>query len=149
MSFKEISEYCQAQALLNKLSPDEIAIWRYFARSYSKKFNTPLHLVMEMAPEEVMLHHYEEQMDDLEVEDHIDQLLDMIYSLEDPDYEQEKSNDFDTFIENAELEEQERLKKGKPIHPALRNESSLSPPEQPKGPSGGSINLSYLAKEEE
>jgi hypothetical protein len=156
MDFKELTEYCQALALASKLSPDEAAVWRYMCRTYSRKFSTPLAQVIEMDPEHVILNVYEDQMDELDTEENLEKFLDIVYGLEDPEYEAQKRSELDEFISKAEAEEQERVKKKKPIHPALRFESEVSTKNTseneevlpPNTPQGGSINLSYLAKEE-
>ena len=42
IEFKDLTDYCQALAIANKLSPTEESVWRSICRSYSKKFNEPL-----------------------------------------------------------------------------------------------------------
>jgi hypothetical protein len=154
VSLTDVTEFCQALAIANKFSPDEEAVWRSVCRKYSSKFSTPLHEVLEMDPEYVFTHYYEDQLEDLDAEEHIDKLLDIIYGLEDPEYEKTKKEEFDTFLEQAEAEEQERVKLGKPIHPALRGETSLKNTVKkqedvvPESPKQGFIDLSYLEKEE-
>lgn len=156
LQFKDLTEYCQALAVAGKLSPDEESVWRYFCRVYSQKFNTPLVQVLEMEPEHVILNVYESQMDDLDTDENLDRMLDIIYGLEDPEYEASKKEELNSFIEQAEKEEKERLSKNKPIHPALRYESEVSLKNTPENeaatkeaPKSGGINLAYLAKEEE
>jgi hypothetical protein len=149
VDFQDIVDFCQAQALANKLEPTEDSVWRSLCRSYSKNFNTPLHLVLEMSPEYVITHVYEERYSDINEEEQLDKLLDMIYSLADPEYEKQQREETVEFMAQAEAEEAERIRLGKPIHPALKKEHSLKdlPEEEPK-PTSGSINLSYLEKEE-
>lgn len=149
MDFKSLTEYCQALALASKLSPDEEAVWRYMCRTYSKKFSTPLQEVMELDPEHVILSVYEEQLDELDPEEHVEKMLDMVYALEDPEYEAQKANELEEFIAQAEEEEIERVKNKKPIHRALRYESEVSLKNLPDPePKSGSINLAYLEREE-
>lgn len=147
MKLKDITEYCQSVALASKFSPSDESVWRYFARSYSKKFFTPLHLVMEMPPEEVILHVYEDQMDDVDMDENIDKLADMLYSLEDPNYESSKEEELDEFIEEAEKEEKNRVKLNKPIHPAMKKDQEVTL--DSSLPKSGGIDLSYLEKEEQ
>lgn len=146
IDLKDLLEFCQAQALANKLYPDDEALWRSICRDYSKTFSTPYHEVLDMPPELVMLAYYESQYDDVDVEENVDKMLDIIYGLEDPEYSKQKKAEIDTFIEQAEEEERARLKAKKPIHPAMKAESTLIP--ETSGPSQGSIDLSYLEKED-
>lgn len=152
MDFKELLDYCKAQAIANTLEGNELTVWRSICRSYSKKFFTPLHIVFEMDPEEVMLAEFEDQLDGFKEED-LENILEEVYMLEDPEYEKSKRTEIKNFIEMAEEEETERLRLGKPIHKAMKNEVSIPEtlPEKPKKskenkPSGGSINLAYLEK---
>lgn len=152
MEFKELLDYCKAQAIANTLEGNELTVWRSICRSYSQKFHTPLHLVYDMDPEEVMLAEFEDQLDGFKEED-VESILEEIYMLDDPDYESSKRTELKNFIEMAEEEEAERLRLGKPIHKAMKEETSIPEtlPEKPKKskenkPSGGSINLAYLEK---
>lgn len=151
MDFKELLDYCQAQAIAHTLESTEMSVWRSLCRNYSKTFHTRLDLVLEMDPEAVMLAVFEEQLDDFDEAKDLDNLLDKLYALEDPEYESQKAVELDDFIERAEAEETERLKAGKPIHPAMKNDSSLpAPKEKPveELPKSGKLNLSYLEREE-
>lgn len=155
MDFKELLETAQADAILGKLSPDELTVWRSICRSYSKKFSTPLHLCLDgtIPAEDILLAEYEDQLEKLDLDEGLEGLLDKIYTLLDPEYEGEKKVELDDFIAKAEKEEEERIRKGKPIHRSMKNESTLKTlPENAEvmenKPTGGSIDLSYLEKEE-
>lgn len=156
--FKALADYCQAQALSDKLRPGDEAVWRQFCRKYSRTFYTPLHVVELMDPVKVLLAVYEDQLENVDVDDNMEAILDIIYSLEDPDYAKEKRDDLKQFIKDAEAEEEYRKEAGKPIHKLLAEEDSVSlkkstpkntpvPPNK-NLPQGGGINLSYLEKEE-
>ena len=152
MDFKELLDYCKVQAISSTLASDELSVWRSICRSYSKKFHTPLHLVLEMDPEEVMLSEFEDQLDDFKEED-VENVLEQIYMIEDPNYVAAEREDLKEFMAKAERDEEERLRLGKPIHKELKNEVSIKetlpkkvePLKEPK-PTGGSLNLSYLEK---
>lgn len=160
LSFKELADFCQAEALANKLHPTDDAVYRSFCRSYSQLFHTPLHIVESLEPAKVILAVYEDQLSDIDPEDQIEKILDLIYSIEDPEYAQQKQDELKQFIRDAEEEEEERLETGKPIHRALADENEVStmiPKSTPKKgtptlnkklPQSGGINLSYLEKEE-
>lgn len=154
IKLQDIIDFARAQAIADALHPTEESNWRGICRAYSRTYHTPLHLVYEMPPEEVALAFFENQMDDMDVDKELESLLDTIYAIEDPEYAAQKKAELDDFIEQAEEEERERLKKGKPIHPALRKENEVSlknAPEtlpEPDLPTGGSIDLSYLEDDE-
>jgi hypothetical protein len=150
--FYEILEYCKANAIANTLQPNEVYIWRKLCRDYSKKFNEPLTEVMEMNPEHILTAIFEDQLDSYNVEENIEDLVDKIYSMENPEYEKEKEDELKQFIEDAETLEKERIKNRKPIHKALKDEVSLrdtsekSYLDKKNKPASGSINLEYLEK---
>lgn len=146
MELKELTDFCRAEALSNKLLPTNESVWRIICRNYSKKFNEPLTSCLNgtIDPEQIILNLYEDQLDDIDEEENIEKLLDVIYDLEDPEYEAQKEEMLKQVDEDAEKEEQERLAKGKPIHPSMKREVSTkmeNPVEQPKS---GSIDLSYF-----
>lgn len=153
ISLKEILEYCQVEALANRFSPTDISVWRSMCRSYSMKFNTPLHLVLEMDVEHVVLNLYENQAEDLDIEDYqkLEHIMDVVRGIEDPNYEATKKAEQEEFDRLAELEEEERIKSGKAVHKSLqkdldqKNTFEKSIPEDQKRPTGGMIDLSYLA----
>lgn len=156
--FKALADYCQAQALSDKLRPGDEAVWRQFCRKYSRIFHTPLHVVELLDPAKVILAIYEDQLEEVDVDENMEAILDLIYSLEDPDYFKEKRDDLKQFIKDAEKEEEIRQEIGKPIHRLLAEEDSVSlkksTPEKAPAPlnknlpQGGGINLAYLEKEE-
>lgn len=154
MTFQELIEYCQTAALASKLAPDDEAVYRTLCRTYSEMFNTPLYLVKQMEPLDAILEVYEKQFSDIDVEENLEQILDMLYGLEDPDYATTKRNELKEFMKKAEEEEKKRIEEGRPIHKSLKSPSSKKTvletplPEKEKTPTGGSINLSYLEAEE-
>jgi hypothetical protein len=157
IEYSEILSWAHAQAILNTLESSEVAVHRQICREYSKKFHTPLHLVLQMDPHDVILAYYEDLLENFDKDEpkHMEYILDTIYTLEDPNYSTEKGNELQEFIDKAEQEEEERVAAGRPIHKAmkkqvtLKHDSEKPDPALPKRPTGGSINLSYLSKEEE
>lgn len=149
MDFKELLDYCKAQAILNTLESNEVSVWRSICRSYSEKFSTPLHLCLDgtIPPEDIMLAEFENQLKDFDEETDAESILDQIYVLEDPEYEKQKQEELEEFIDEAEKQEEERVRLGKPIHKALKKEVTIEEPIN-QMPAGGSINLSYLENEE-
>lgn len=156
IEFKDILETCQAEALAGRLNPTEDSVWRSMARTYSKTFHTPLADVLQMDPEHVILNVYESQAEDLDLEDYnkLEHIMDTLRSIEDPEYEAKKRDEQAEFDRKAELEEEERVKSGRAVHPSLQKELDRkrlleqSNQEPEKRPTGGSINLDYLSKQD-
>lgn len=150
LEFKELLDYCQVEAINNKAGPTEDSVWRSIARTYSKLFNTPLHVVLnDLVPEEVILNVYEYQLDNLDINkfENLQELYEIVCKIEDPNYETKVEEELDEFVEQAEREEEERVKYGKSI-PGVSKKTLLGKkePETEKLPTQGSINLEYLAK---
>jgi hypothetical protein len=158
VDFQELIAACRAIALASKLSPSAESDWRYFCRQYSEKFSTPLHEVVLMDPEWIVLNVFERQTDDLDTEDSIELILEKIYQLEDPNYDAKVKKSEEEFDRRAEEEEEERLRLGKSVHPSLKGtpfetrtkkEVPKTPEEaKPELPTEGYVNLDYLAKQD-
>lgn len=156
IDLKELLEYCQAEAIANRMAPTEESVWRGICRTYSERFHTPLAQVLEMDPEHVVLNVYEAQAEDMDIEDYqkLEHIMDTIRTIEDPNYEKVKKSEQDEFDRQAELEEEERIKAGRAVHKSLQKDldrkkaSEKGEPEEPKKPTGGMINLDYLSKQD-
>lgn len=120
-------------------------------------FSTPLAEVMKLEPMDVMINVFEHQLEDVDVDENLEKLMEMIGSLQDPEYAKHKRDEFKQFIKESEKEEELRQKEGRPIHKALVGENNVSakktllkktPLSGKKLPHSGGINLSYLEKEE-
>lgn len=144
-SLKELIDTCKAEAIAYKIAPSDLSEWRWFCRQYSKLFNTALHLVEHMDPEHVILHVYEEQLEDVDTIERIDELMRKIYAIEDPEFEAEQEQDLQDFISKAEEEEVVRIASGRLVHKQELDEPSLAPKQNFKQlPKEGFINLSHL-----
>jgi 2-oxo-4-hydroxy-4-carboxy--5-ureidoimidazoline (OHCU) decarboxylase len=154
LELKEVLDFCQAEAIANKLNPNEASLWRSVCREYSSKFYTPLHEVLEMSPAHVILNVLEHRLEDADEEEHLYKMMDLIYTIEDPEYVRQEKEAIDRFVREAEEEEKERIRLGKPIHPGLKGEVSMKTlpekekVEQQSSPSGGLLDLSYLENSE-
>jgi hypothetical protein len=152
MDFRDLLELGNAEAIANTISSTEVAVWRRICRRYSEKFSTPLHLCLDgtIPAEDVILAYFESELEGYSEDDHIEQILDQIYSLEDPNYQAQKDQSINDDIKKYEREEADRIAAGRPIHKAMKEEAPLAQTKQEeiKQKSGG-INLAYLAKEEE
>jgi hypothetical protein len=152
--FQATIEACKSKAIADKLDPTEDSIYRSYCREYSMLFSTPLKEVNEMDPKDVLLPIMEHHLEDADPLQNLEELLEQIYFLEDPEYAKEKLSELKAFIKEAEEEEERRIAEGRPIHKDLADEVTLNPvaktpPTPPKNlPQSGGINLAYLEKEE-
>jgi len=162
MSFKALVEHAKAVAMADKLQPNELSEYMFICRQYSKNFNTPLHVVMnDLDPEHVILTFFQNQYDDLDTDEHMEDILDMIYEMRDPNYSREKREELKEFIKQAKREEKARIAAGKPIHPSMKsdevnlktpvtkNTSQKEAPGAVELPTGGSIDLSRFNQDRE
>ena len=169
MDFKELTDYCQSLAILTKLEPNAESVWRSICRSYSIKFSTPLHLCLEgqVDPETILLNLYEEELEAKDAEEIIESLLDLIYRIEDPEYEKAKEDDLQDFIAASKLQEVERVKKlsslKKPLTPSQvpqdhspsdiqAHTSKVNEKLQElnlQAPTGGKVDFSFLGEDGE
>jgi hypothetical protein len=146
----EIIESCKAEALAGRFSPSEVTDWRYFCREYSKTFHTPLHLVLEMAPEQVILAVLEDQLSrkNLNVTEELEQVIEEVRRLQDPNYDANAEKVMDDFVKFAEAQEAERIKRGDPIPgPKKKGMQKLQP--EPEKPTQGFVDLSRFSTETE
>jgi hypothetical protein len=148
--FSYLIETLKVEALASKLYPTSESNWRWFCRQYSEKFHTPLHLVLEMSPELVLLNVFESQTDSLDLENSIVDIMDKVYVIEDPSYEAAQEKDLQDFIKDAEAEERQRVADGKPAPGQQKNSpfapkpKKVTPKKEKELPKEGFINLSYL-----
>ena len=153
MEFKDLLDNAKAEAIANTLVGTEVSVWRQICRSYSEKFATPLHMCLDgtISPEDIMLAYYESQLDEFEEDRDLENILDQIYLMEDPEYTEEKRKEVEDFVEKTRREEAERIRLGKPIHKSMKVTPKKTPekPIPANFPKSGGINLSYLAEEEE
>lgn len=149
IDFKELLEYCQAEAICSRMIQTETSVWRKICREYSKLFHTPLQDVMRMDPEHVILNVYEEQASDMDIEDFnkLEHIMDTLRTIEDPNYESSRRDEQDEFDRKAEQEEEERIKAGRPVYVPKKKTLPKKPDEPAKKlPTGGMVNLDYLSK---
>lgn len=156
-TFKDIIDYCRMEAYNSVMLPTESSVWRSFCREYSTKFHTPLLEVEEkLDPEHVIRHVLESQMEGIELEEHIESMMDTIYTVADPNYSAEKAREQQDFDERTVKEEEERKARGESLFDYLRRNSvkkkvkaEMAKPALPPGaPTKGSVDLSHLEKEE-
>ena len=142
----DIMELSKLKAINSKLSPNDESVWRSVLRDYSITFSTPLHLVSQLPPGEILLAIYENQLETLNLDEEKDLqvVLDSLYTIEDPSYDRNREADELAYNKKAEQEEEERIAKKAAKKAAKENTSEKKEPalELPKA---GGINLAYLA----
>ena len=154
MSFRDLLETAQALSLANRLYPDEAAIWHKYCRAYSKTFSEPLSKVLEMDPLTVFSAVFSDNLDEWDIEERLQETFDLIYSLQDPNYDAKKEAAIREEIRQIEERERIRLEKGEAIHPSLAKEKHIITKDQspkketpPKElPKSGGIRMDLINK---
>lgn len=109
--FQDLLDCCLAEALENAFLPDAEVIFKSLCRTYSTKFHTPLHTVYTLDPKEVIQAVLEERYVGSDIISNLEDMLEQVYTLEDPEYKKQKEVDMDSFVKAAEAKEQERIRK--------------------------------------
>jgi len=147
MFFKEIIETAQSVALANKLRPTEISIYEKICREYSKLFHTELTKVYDLSPEFVFTQLYSNQLESWDEEERLPEILEMIYSLSDPNYDASKEAAIKEETQRIIEEEERRIMEKKPIHSSLGKSQSKAIQEDPipkELPKSGGINMALI-----
>jgi hypothetical protein len=149
MNFSDLVETSTAVALASKLYPDEAAIWLRYCRSYSKLFYTPLLQVMDLNPEFVITQVMSDQLAEWDVEERMEDLLDIIGGLKDPEYDAKRERAIRESDQKMEEEERQRLKEGKAVHKSLEKDKRVITKEKPAAPKkelpkSGGINMNLI-----
>lgn len=141
MVFDELIVYCRAKAIADALHPTQESLYRRICRAYSRFFYVPLPSVLLLDPEHVLLAYFENQLDGIDLEENIGNLLDQICTMENPDYEKEKEEGLDDFVDKVEKKEEERMSKKNTL-------LTKQKPDEEKE-LGGSVDFSNLDEEGE
>jgi hypothetical protein len=148
VSFRDVLQTAQAIALVNKLYPDDLAIYERACREYSKRFSTELCKVHELDFEFVARQLYSENLESWDLQEQMDDVLDLLGSLSDPDYDANKERALRDEDRRIIEEEQERLRNNESIHPSLDKgkEKFGEQAELPKNelPKSGGINMELI-----
>ena len=147
MIFTELLQYCKVKAIADSLSPTEESIWRNACRFYSKRFNTPLKEVLKMDPEHILLNNFEEQLNEIDLEENIDSILEQIYRIENPNYEEDQEKDVQEFIKKVEDSEKKTKKINKNNELTEKTLLKNNNEQEKKMPMGGSVDFSSLKDE--
>lgn len=143
--FSELLEYCKATAIKNTLLPSDETLYKSICRAYSKTFHVPLPQVFKMDVEEVIQTIMDDKYESMDVIENIEVLLDQIYTLEDPSYKKQQTDDFEAFASAADEREQKRINKNNGIEKSLVESKNNEPENKP---TGGSVDFSNIREEE-
>lgn len=138
MDFYGLLEHIQVKSILLALSPKDHYVWRKMCREYSERFHTPLDRVHDLDPEFVLTNLFEEEFSTNNVKKNLDEILDRLYRLRDPNYEAVSSADLEDLVDLVLNKEMKR--KGE-----VRNDPK---PEEPK-PTEGGMSFSGLDRMDE
>jgi len=149
MSFRELLETAQSIALSEKLHPTEVSIWYKYCREFSTRFHTSLIEVLTLDPEFVVHQVTSDQLSTWNTEERIDDVLDLIGNLSNPNYDQEKEKALREEMRQIVEEEKRRVEMGEAIHSSLDTSKKFGDkPKEDTGekelPKSGGINMSLI-----
>lgn len=153
IKLQDMLDACQAEAISNRLIPTQESTWRMICRAYCAISNTPLHLIDKLDPEFVLMHYFESELEKADLDEQFEVIMDRLYLIADPNYENEKKQELEDFIVAAEEEERQRLISKRPIHKAMSDKNPIFADEEepeevsipkPKLKESGFLDLSYL-----
>jgi hypothetical protein len=147
--FKDLIETAQILALQDRLIATEASIWHKSCREYSKRFHEPLSQVLNLDPLHVLTELYADQLSEWNLEEQIEDLKDLIGSIEDPNYDIEKERADRESLKKLEEEEAERILENRPIHESVEKEKYKFNKEDAKTmpkalPKSGGINFNAI-----
>jgi hypothetical protein len=112
--FYSLIELQQLKAIALALEPNLDSIYRIKCRNYSQKFQTPLHLVYELDPVQVLRDLFEDQYPPSIVEEELEELMDRLYTMKDPSYSRMSAEETEELVDAVLNREIKRLSKKKP-----------------------------------
>ena len=124
MSLFDLIDSIKSPALANRLYQNEAAYWRKICRQYSKAFSVSLQEVYNMDPEKVCLDLFEDQLQELDLDENLNDIEDLLNSLKDPNYNIEKERKMREEMAKIVEEEERRLAAHEPIHPSLKGQKT-------------------------
>lgn len=147
MNFRDLIDLAKIQAIRDALCPTEDSVFKGLCRAYSQRFHVALPQVYLLDPEHVMREEFAAQLDDVNIEDNMDSILEQIRKLEDPNYEANEEKNLLEWIEDIEMDEEERIDKGLSVykfHHPKEEKLEGDDEEAEKTPTGGSMSFSNL-----
>jgi hypothetical protein len=151
MNIYSLFELAQLRAINVALEPSQESIWRMRCREYSVKYNTPLHVVMnELDPLFVLQQLYEEQFPPSIVDEEIEELLERLYKIRDPEYTVMSKEETEALVDNVLNREIKRLgRKKRPTEEMIEPKKVEVKNTSEEKPKSGSMTFGDLEKIEE
>lgn len=149
MSFRDLIDTATAIALADKLHPTEEAVWARYCREFSIRFSTPLVEVRAMDPLFVITEVNAENLSDFNPEEQLDALLDMLGSLQDPNYDAKREQSIREELRELAEQDQLRREEGRAIHPSLEKDKRVIVKEEHKPtelPKAGGLNMEAIRR---
>lgn len=149
MSFRDLLDTASSLALSDLLSPTEISTWEKYCREYSSRFHTELLSVMDLDPLFVIQQVSADNLSGLDIEERLPEIFEMIYSLQDENYDSKKEAAIREEMRQIEEKEKLRLERGEAIHSSLaKDKRVIVKDELPKKelPKSGGINMGLINK---
>jgi hypothetical protein len=146
--YYSLLEFEQLKAIQCALEPSLESAFRIKCRQYSDRFKTPLHLVMDLNPAFVLQHLYEDQYSVQEVEEDLQNVLELLYKVRDPNYEPMDQQEIEGLVDavlNKELARYDKKNKKAPTQQTIRED--IKKVEQK--PKSGGMNFDDLGKSDE
>ena len=140
--FFELFKLTQLRAINLALEPSAESIWRMRAREYSKKFHTPLHIVLnELDPVFVLQELSEDLYSPSIVDEELEELMDILYKTKDPNYSRMSREDLEALVDNVLNREIARAaKKKRPTQETIEREIKIAEAK----PKSGSMSFGEL-----
>jgi len=133
--FFELFKLAQIRAINLALNPTAESIWRIKLRNYSERFHTPLHLCEMLDPLYILQALNEDQYSPSIVDEELDELMDIIYKAENPEYSRMSPEDMEALVDNVLNREIARAaKKKRPTQETIQSEVKAA---EAKPKSGG------------
>jgi len=148
MDFYTALEISQLRAIHAALEPSAESIWRMKCRQYSEKFYTPLHVVMnQLDPMLVLQALYETQYPPSVIEEELDDILERLYSIKDPEYSamsKEQVEDLVDAVMNKEIKRTSKVKA--PTQQTITSEIKAAEVKKLTTPKSGGMDFGSLEK---
>jgi hypothetical protein len=124
LDFYQLMELSQLRAINCAIEPSRDSLWREKCREYSVRFFTPLHIVInDLDPMFILQALYEEQFSRFIVEEELEEILEKLYTVRDPDYTSVSKEELEELVDNVLNKEIARKsKKKKPTQETIQND---------------------------
>jgi len=155
MNLYDLIHHAELLAIGVAISPTPESIFAIRCREYSDRFRTPLHMVYDLDPMFVLKNLYEDKYQPSEIQDELEDILDKLYTMQDPTYSRMNKQDLEDMVDAVMNKEIKRLAKAKdPItgelkNPLLAKKTSENKKEEAPKPKSGGLSFESLEMSDE